>query len=383
MNVSRKHVLQLLIFGVVSSTNSLFAGEVSSAAKIPGYLKGYESQWEKDPKAANLAWFKEAQLGMFIHFSPASGIGNSGWGKLNSDWAQMHRKNASLSPEEYGAYLLDKFEPRFMTQAAKERIYDFTGEKFDADKIARLAVETGMKYITFTSQHVNGCLFMFDTMTSDLNSVKLTPKRDFVAEMAQACEEHDLGLFLYVMPPYVDPSVKDLNRQMLTELLTNYGPIAGIWFDGIGEAMRRPQSFDLNEVSATYALVRKLQPHCLISYKTGYTGEEDFIAPEQHHCKYDKDGLPTFERKNAPERMAALWESNLRYKYIQSSYTLLAKNTWFSSPDAKYRSAEEIVERYRRAREMDQSLLLNITPLYDGSLHPNDVKILQAVGRQR
>jgi len=348
---------------------------------MPGYLKGYESHGDRDPRAANLAWFKHAQFGMMICFSPASQVGTQGWFQANPTWTSWHNRNASLKPREYRKYLKDKFEPQLLDPAAQQLVDAFTGKTFDADKITDLAVAAGMKYITFTSQHVLGRMFMFDTTTSPLCSAKLAPKRDFVAELAKACDKRHLGLFLYVMPPYSEPIMQARIRRMLTELLTQNGPIAGIWFDGIWEAYRRPQSFNVDEVSQTYALVRKLQPHCLVSFKTGYTGEEDFLAPEWHQCTYDKDGVPDI-KGDPPSRVKALWKDTLRYKPVEISSTMIHGDEWFHIPDGKHKTADQVVEQFRYARSHKLTFLMNIGLLGDGSIHPEDEKTLREVGRR-
>ncbi len=345
---------------------------------MPTYLKGYESRWKEDPHAANLAWFKDAGFGMFIHFSPASGIGASGWRRVDKRWAGAHGRNARLSQEDYDTYLLDKFEPQLMDPAAEERIQAFRGEKFDADAIADLAVAANMKYITFTGQHVLGRMFLYDTKASELNSIRMGPQRDFVAELAAACEKRGLGLFLYVMPPYSEPVIRERHNTMLTDLLTKYGPLAGVWFDGIAEAYKRPASF--TDVSKTYALVRSLQPHCLISYKQGYTGEEDFVAPEWHKGKqgvFDEQGKPTQRRSVRPEHVRAA----LRRKHVERSFTLM-HGKWFDEPKAGHRDADDVMRAHDLARGLKQNFLLNTGLRWDGSIHPDDARVLPEVGRR-
>jgi alpha-L-fucosidase len=343
----------------------------------PGYLKQRAGDWRKDPRAANLAWFKDAGFGLFIHFSPASQVGEGGWFEADKTWGEWQCKKALLKPEDYSKYLLDKFEPQLMDPKAQKLTDEFTGQQFDADQIADLAVAAGMKYITFTSQHVLGRMFMFDTKTSPLCSTKLSPKRDFVAELAKACEKRHLGLFLYVMPPYSEPVVQDRIRTMLTELLTQYGSIAGIWFDGIMEAYLRRSAFHVADVSNTYALVRKLQPHCLISFKMGYTGEEDFLAPEWQQVTHDKDGLPDFDSP-----LKTLWRDTLRHKPVEKCSTLLEGDQWFYFDRARRKTADQVMEQYRLVRNLKCNFLLDVAPRGDGSIHPEDDKVLREVGRR-
>lgn len=135
---------------------------------------------------------------------------------------------------------------------------------------------------------------------------------------------------------------------MLRELLSNYGSIAGIWFDGIGECYRRPNDFV--EVGRLYDYVRQVQPQCLVSFKTGYTGDEDFLAPEWNQLKFDEKNTPLFTinvptddgislykedklrtvLRIAPEGLVyrqqnfrKVWEDELSKKPVELSNTLL------------------------------------------------------------
>jgi alpha-L-fucosidase len=363
---------------------------------VPGYLRRYAVLWAEDPRAASLDWFKKAEFGMFITFSPASQVGQDGWLKADRGWANnWHARNATLPQAEYDRYMMDKFDGQLMSPSAEAILRRFTAKGFDADKIADLAVAAGMKYIVFTTHHVLGRMYLFKTDTSPLHSVALAPRRDFVAELAKACQARDLGLFLYVAPPYTSPVIRERYRTMLTELLTHYGPVAGIWFDGIGEAYRRPSAFEPSEVSRTYALVRKLQPQCLISFKSGYTGEEDFLAPEWHQFTYGSDGLPRIGKfapdsvpDNIPSDVFARWNETLRYLPAETSTTMLyrkgnkAAELWFDQPGAgaEHKTVADVLAQYQTVRKRSQNFALNIAPRGDGSIHPADERVLREVG---
>jgi alpha-L-fucosidase len=376
-----------------------FAGEPQKPAPgpMPGYLQGYETLWEKNPHAAALAWFKQVQYGMFVSFSPASQVGQAAWQKADAQWTlQWHAKNATLPADKYDRYMADKFDGKLMSPSAGKLLRSFTAKTFDADKIVDLAVASRMKYIIFTSHHVLGRMYLFKTSTSSLNSVALAPQRDFVAELAKACQSRNLGLFLYVGPPYTTPIIRERYRTMLAELLTQYGPIAGLWFDGIGEAYRRPSAFEPAEVSRTYDLVRKLQPQCLISFKSGYTGEEDFLAPEWHQFTYGPDGLPRIGKygpdsvpDNIPPDIFKRWNKTLRHLFAETSTTMLYKKghksaeLWFDEPGAlaQHKTAEDVIAQYNVVRTRSQNFVLNIALRGDGSIHPDDCLVLREVGQ--
>jgi len=199
--------------------------------------------------------------------------------------------------------------------------------------------------------------------------------------MAQACHDRGLGLFLYVpaLRSRTDAAVLAENQAVFHELLTQYGPIAGIWFDSLNAYEDNPQQY--TRLSETYALIRSLQPQCLISFKDGATGEEDFVAPE-HEKKVPSAG----------SKRAALWEKTLRYKPAEICTTLNARVEqrlpdvpykpvkWFDDIRARHQDPEEVLSLLKKCHEAHANLLLDIGLLGDGSVHPEDVRTLRAVG---
>ena len=213
---------------------------LAAAPAVPSYLKGYESLYARDPRAAAIQWFRDAKFGMFIHYGLYSLVGRH-------EWVQLRE----LIPVAKYAELKKQF----------------TAAKFDAEAITDLAVAAKMRYINITTRHHDSfCLFR--TRQTDFNSVNSPARRDLVGELAAACRKKGLGLFLYyshgrdwkhphapnndewkgqARPKYNPPEASyaygkehDLQKYLdfmtaqITELLTNYGPVAGIWLDGIG-----------------------------------------------------------------------------------------------------------------------------------------------------
>lgn len=367
---------------------------INAQQDIPNYMKSYTAKWNDSPKKAALEWFKSAKFGMFIHFSPASILKhNSDFAKLDKDWFARHtlatQPQKVMDEYAYKEYLYDKLD--HIESEVQKLIQDFRPDRFDADSIADLAVKAGMRYITFTTQHVCGRLFMFDTSISKCNSVRICG-RDFVKELSEACQQRGLGLFLYVMPPsnLLEREIKT----MLRELLTHYGPIAGIWFDGIWCAYNRPD--DYLSTSEFYSYINELQPQCLISFKTGFTGDEDFLSPEWHQLKYKDNGdieiqgrFPLMNKKMPILRLeggkkvwkyqsfSQVWLQELRYKPIELSTTMIKGNIWFDQADGIHKNENEILKQYKIATEKGANLLLNVAPCGDGSIHPADYSVLQ------
>ncbi len=353
---------------------------VSSYCQVPNYLKDYKEEYKSDPRAANLQWFKNAQFGMFIHYGLYSQLGRG-------EWIQL-RDTVPIPLDEY-AKLKDKF----------------TASSFDASFIVQLAQKAGMKYITITSKHHDGfCLFK--TMETDFNSVNSPAGRDLIAEPAEACEKEGLGLFLYYSyaadwkHPYfysredgwanARPAYKvkpesykyekpedfrkyvDYVHAQLKELLTQYPTIAGIWFDPIMGFYANPDVFPIEE---TYALIRNLSPHALISFKQGANGDEDFMAPERKGNATKGEQFPVAKRayelnKNKPKEVCNTMQPHLPGVHGGATwgYNKAIDGHHLKVDDVKILLGDALLNRY--------NLLLNIGPLPDGSVHPEDIETL-------
>ena len=213
--------------------------------------------------------FEEGNYAMFIHWGLYSNIGNLYKGKSYygiGEWI-MNRRMANIPVHEYQAL-------------AK----DFNPTKFDADAIAQLAKDAGMKYIVITSKHHDG-FAMYHSKVNKFNVVDATPfDRDPMKELAQACKKHGLGLGFYyshnqdwTFPggsngPKTTHDGKKVEfkyyyenkcREQVEEITTQYGPIAIVWFDTPG---RIPREY----VEELVKIVRKNQPQALVSGRAGY-----------------------------------------------------------------------------------------------------------------
>ncbi len=233
-----------------------------------------------------------------------------------------------------------------------------------------------------------------------------------MGELALACRERELGLFLYysyaadwrhpyffpreagctfARPAYDPPdpayrwqSDADMARYIefvhhqLRELLTQYGPVAGVWFDPILPYYLRPDLFPIEE---TYALIRSLQPHCLISFKQGANGTEDFAAPE--FAAY-----PLGERvrqhggNDASVALAqAAWEAN-KDKHNEICACMHPSWGYHEGPDQAHKTPDDVRAMLANAAASRCNLLLNTGPLPDGSIHATDAATLRAVGER-
>lgn len=357
MPATRRSFLKAAAGGVLAGA----AG--ANAATPPGFLAGVADAYAVDPRAAAVEWFRQAKFGLFLHYGLYSLEGRG-------EWLQLREK---IPVAEY-AKLKDRF----------------TAENFDADAIADLAVAAGCKYVNLTTRH-HDCFCLFKTEQTEFNSLNSPAGRDLVGEMVEACRKRDLGIYLYyshgrdwrhphapnngdwggnARPQYDPPEPfyaygedSDLQKYIdfmsaqINELLTNYGPIGGIWLDGFATPASRRAKMDQFQLPQLYEQIRAAQPQVLISYKQGLLGTEDFFAPERN------------------------WKGG-GGKPIELCDTLLP-HSWGHkiSDDGRHKTAEQALGMLKRADAMGANLLLNTGPLGDGSIHPEDLTTLTELGR--
>ncbi|HVN17678.1 MAG TPA: alpha-L-fucosidase [Dongiaceae bacterium] len=302
--------------------------------------------------------FQDMRFGMFIHWGVYSVLGDGEW--------VFHNRKITL--EQYNRL------PMF-----------FDPEKFDAHEWVSLAKAAGMKYITITSRHHDG-FAMFDSKVSDWNIVARTPyKKDPLKMLADECHRQGMKLFFYYSqldwhnPDYYPrgatdwpngrPDHGDFNAYLdnymdgqLTELLTNYGPISGIWFDGMWDKPNADWHLE-----KTYALIHKLQPATL-------------IIPNHHQTPRPGEDVQTFEH-DLPGQNTAGFNTN----YVSAELPLemsdtLNDNWGFNIGDSHYKSAAEVERRIVRAAGHNANLLMNIGPYPNGEIDPQFAARLRQVG---
>lgn len=305
--------------------------------------------------AKRTKWWKEAKFGMFIHWGiyavPADSTDLEGR-KVAGEWF-MHNKKMQVSEYEKFASQLNPVN-------------------FNAHEWVRMAKEAGMKYIVITSKHHDG-FCMFDTKLTDYNIVKATPfGRDPLKELAKECKRQGLKLGFYYSimdwhhPDYLprrpwERGVRpeegaDLNRYIeymkgqLKELLTNYGPIAVLWFDGWWE--HNAEELRSSEVNS---FVRSLQPDILINDRNHLP--EDFSTPEQ-----------TIPAGAMPG--GRLWET-----------CMTINDTWgYAKNDENWKPAEDLIRKLCDIAHKGGNFLLNVGPTAEGTFPEPIVERLKKIG---
>ena len=286
------------------------------------------------------AWQRQ-RFGLFVHWGPVSVQGTEiGWSR-----------DASR-----------KGDPNFMPKVVPVDIYDnlytrFNPEQFDADDWVRTAQAAGMQYMVFTTKHHDG----FCNFDSKLTDYKITAKAspyglDIAKQLAQACHKAKFPLGWYYSQPdwhhadYRSPKTHaryvDYLHGQVGELLTNYGPIQTLWFDGLGG-----KAHDWS-AEVLFKTARKLQPGVLINNRCGLPG--DFVTPEQRIGGFNRD---------------APWETCM---------TLCRQWAW--KPNDTLKSLRECIHTLLRTVGGDGNLLLNVGPQPDGRIEPRQVERLKELG---
>ena len=317
------------------------------------------AQTDYKPTKTNLearSWYQDAKFGMFIHWGIYSELGSGEW------VMQEHR----IPVKDY-----ERLAPQFYPV------------RFDPKQWVALAKAAGMKYITVTSRHHDG-FAMFDTKQSDWNIVQRTPYgKDVMRMLADECHRQGIKLFFYYSqldwhhPDYFPlggtghsadrPKGGDWNRYLdfmngqLTELLSNYGEIGGIWFDGMWD---KPDA-DW-KLERTYNLIHRLQPQALI------------IA--NHHKKPNPgEDVQTFERDLPGENKAGFSGAAVGELPLETSDTI--NHSWgFNLTDNDFKSMPELVQYLVRAAGKNANLLLNVGPMANGEIPAEAANRLREVG---
>ncbi len=311
------------------------------------------AQAQYQPSPDNLKarqWFRDARFGMFIHWGVYSVLGHGEWVMFNE----------KIPIPEY-----EKLAPRF------------NPTEFNAAEWVALAKAAGMKYIVITSKHHDG-FAMWGTKQSKWNIVDATPyAKDPLQALAEECRKQGIKLFFYHSqldwhsPDYAagrtDPA--SFNRYLdymdaqLRELLTDYGPIGGIWFDGMWD---RPDA-DWR-LQKTYDMIHALEPAALIGsnhHRTPFPGE-DFQMFEK-----DLPGQKTAEWNKADTPVSAL--------PLETCDTI--NTAWgYDSRDKNFKSPKQLIHYLVRAAGYNANFLLNVGPMSNGKIQPEFVERLRAVG---
>jgi alpha-L-fucosidase len=267
----------------------------------------------------------------------------------------------------------------------------FNPKDMDCRQWARICKEAGMKGIILTAKHHCGfCLWPSKyTEYSVKNAPWKNGKGDVVREMADACKEYGLKLGIYLSPwdrnhpDYGKPEYITYFRDQLTELLTNYGPIFEVWFDGANggngyyggaNETRKIDRTTYYDWKNTYALVRRLQPDIVIWNDGGDRGDLRWVGTEAGYV-----GETNWSLLNATGEVP---ENMLRYgvengdSWVPGEVNTSIRPEWFYHPgeDTKVKTLPQLMETYYNSIGRNGTLLLNFPIMPNGLIHKNDEK---------
>ena len=305
--------------------------------------------------------FAEDRFGIFIHWGIYSMFAQGEW----------YMQNAGLDRDEY-AKAADAFYPH----------------RFDAKEWVAAVKASGAKYICFTTRH-HDSFSMWDTAQSEYNIVDATPfKRDVLKELARECRKQGIALHLYYS--HADwsrddyprgrtakdvtgrnaelinwPSYYDFMNRQITELLTDYGPIRAIWFDGWWDHDEDVTPFDW-QLDEQYALVHKLQPTCL-------------VANNHHQVPFEGEDIQIFERDLPGENTHGLSGQAISRLPLETCQTM--NGMWgYKVIDQNYKSVDTLIRYLVSAAGKGANLLLNVGPQPNGELPEAAVERMKAMG---
>lgn len=304
-------------------------------------------------KAARMAWWKEAKFGLFLH-----------WG-LYAVAAGEYK-----GQKNYGEWLM--YEAKIPIPEYEQFAQQFNPTQFNADYWVAMAKNAGMKYIVITSKHHDGfCLF--DSKVSDYDLLDRTPfKRDPLRELADACRKHGLKLcFYYSIMDWHHPQANNAEfaryrdnymLPQLKELLTQYGDIGVLWFDGEWiEAWTEEQG------KALYQYVRNLQPNIIVNNRVG-KGRKGMQGMSNSETAAGDFGTP--EQEILGEKSNLDWES-----------CMTMNDHWgYNKHDKSFKSAENLIWNLVDAVAKGGNYLLNVGPTAEGLFPPECVARLQSIG---
>jgi len=318
------------------------------------------------------AWYRDAKFGMFIHWGPYS------LASVEASWPIMRPTPGGISEAEY-----------------RELPKRFNPAKFDPHAFVALARTAGQEYMVFTTKHHDG-FCMFDSSYTDYKITNTPYGKDIVAQLSAAAMQAEMPLGFYYSPPDMHhPAFRDIAKLskdnwngeptrpewplyldymqlQLTELLTNYGPAALIWFDGLNHQGKYGGARFVN-------LIHKLQPATLVNDRIGVPG--DYQTPEQ----FIPNVIPTKDvhisgvDPNVQDNLKPTIPKPEDFQLWETCMTI--NNTWaYNMHDQQYKSAQFLIRGLVEVASRGGNFLLNVGPQPDGVIQPEFQERLRAIG---
>jgi alpha-L-fucosidase len=348
--------LMLLLAGCAPSGASRQASTPPAPSPAPA-APAPPAAIEETPaqRDARMAWWREARFGMFVHWGIYAVPAGRWPGYDSKNIGEWIQRNAKIPVYEYER-LAKRFNP----------------VRFDAAEWVSVAKDAGCRYIVVTSKHHDG-FAMYDSAASNYDIVDSTPyKRDPMRSLAAETRRQGLQMCFYYsiwdwhnadfrkdrMPLYTG-----FMKEQLKELVTGYGPLGVLWFDG-----EWPDEWTEEMGKDLYTYVRALQPSVIVNNRVGkarddmagiskYKGAGDYDTPEQ---EVPSRGLPGVD-----------WET-----------CMTMNDTWgYKLDDHNWKSSTQLIRTLVEVASKGGNFLLNVGPDAQGVIPPESVKLMREIGR--
>ncbi len=315
----------------------------------------------------NRQWFQDSHFGMFVHWGVSSVLGEEiGW---------------VLSGKDVITY--------------RENMHKFNPVKFDAAALVKLAKDAGMKYITFTTRH-HDSFSMFNTKYSDWGIMNTPYGKDVLKMLADECHKQGIRLVCYYSladfyrADYCQGNVAKgtkiqgecdwdaylrFMKNQLTEILTNYGTISGIWFDGHWDQVQSQNGRNGDQIrewhyDQIYQLIHDLQPGCM-------------IVNNHHLTPFPGEDFQTFERDLPGENSGAGFSVDAKIsQQLPLEMSDIIGHSWgYVTNDTINRSVKELVHLLVKSAGLGSNFLLNIGPTPEGEVRLAHQERLLGIGK--
>ena len=315
-------------------------------------------------RTEKLKWFRDAKLGLFIHWGPSSLKG------VEISWARQDHpfdhpgKGEKIPNEEY------------------DNLYkSFNPVKFDAKQWMKLAKKSGFKYVVFTSKHHDG-FSMWHTKLRDYNIANTPFKRDICKELADAAHKYGLKLGWYYStrdwthPDYLvgdNKKYNDFYEGQVRELLTDFGKVDIMWFDHVAG------NWGDYTIPQLFEMMYELQGENLLVNNRA----AKFIKREKGK-QYEPD-TPALKKLvlgdyDTPEQRIGKFQADRAWESCMTMTKCKEGGGWSYRPDGTTISYKETIQRLVHTVTGDGNLLLNVGPLPTGEFPADQVAILKKMG---
>jgi alpha-L-fucosidase len=357
---------QIILAGIIAAQCASAVFGQASKDEIVDLTQVPQISETPEQRDARMQWFRDAKLGMFIHWGPVSVAGTE------ISWSRKAARPWDQDRPDH---------PNPARKRTEDPVYDnyykeFNPTKFDADKWAQIAKENGFKYAVVVTKHHDG-FSMFDSKVTDYDIMSGPYKRDIIKQFADAFHKQGIRLGLYYSkkdwyhPDYLqgdNAKYDQWYRKQIEELLTNYGPVSVLWFDNIGGRDWGRWRFD-----ELFSMMYRLQPGLLVNNRVKFQGPktpEDRGPASPEIETMTKGDFTTPEGVIGAFKIDQDWESCLHF----------GRGWAYRGEKGSFKKPDDVIRMLVSAVTGGGNLLLNFGPRPDGTIADHEYEAAQALG---